>query len=113
LSFTNPNGIDPFNRGYISVHIQACDYFLSPDFTKGKGALSIRPKIRLKFGVFHMTNGTVFSGWLNQLVPGHHVQISSENTRENVLLLLELFDDSEVEYDETLSGDDDFFFQRS
>jgi len=46
-------------------------------------------------------------------------QVSSENTnsktRENmkmadsVLLLLELFDDSEVEYDEILSGDDDLF----
>ena len=30
-----------------------------------------------------------------------------------VLLLLELFDDSEVEYDGILSGDDDFFFQPS
>jgi len=28
---------------------------------------------------------------------------------EIVLLLLELFDDSEVEYDEILSGDDEFF----
>ena len=48
-------------------------------------------------------------------------QVSRENTnsktRENmkmadsVLLLLEFFDDSEAEYDEILSGDDDF--QRS
>ena len=41
------------------------------------------------------------------------LQVSSENTnsktRENVLLLLELFDDSEVEYDRILSGEDDFF----
>jgi len=40
-------------------------------------------------------------------------QVSSENTnsktRENVLLLRELFDDSEVEYDGILSGDDDVF----
>jgi len=41
-----------------------------------------------------MTNGTVFSGWLKKPFPG----------------LLELFDDSEVEYDEILSGDDQLFF---
>ena len=51
-------------------------------------------------------------GWSN---PSQVVtfQVSSENTnsktRENVLLLLELLDDSEVEYDGILRGDDDFF----
>jgi len=30
-----------------------------------------------------------------------------------MLLLLELFDDSEAEYDGILSGDEDFFFHRS
>jgi len=27
----------------------------------------------LKFWAFHMMNGMVFFGWLNQPVPGHHV----------------------------------------
>ena len=59
-----------------------------------------------------------FSGWLNQPVPRHHVPsfarkmqtVTRENMADSVLLLLELFDDSEVEYDEILSGDDQLFF---
>ena len=34
--------------------------------TNRLGALSIRPKFR----VFHVTNGTVFSSWLDQAFPG-------------------------------------------
>ena len=61
-----------------------------------------------------MTNGTVFSVGRTNPSQAMTFQVPSENTisktRENVLLLLMLFEDSEVENDRILSGDDDFFF---
>ena len=71
----------------------------------------------LKFRVFYATNGTVFSGsgWTNQsqII---RFQVSRENTRSNVglsyicLLVLGLFDDSEVEMNGVLGGGDNITF---
>jgi len=38
-----------------------------------RGAFHSTKNSGLKFRAFPMTNGTVFSGLLNQPVPGHHV----------------------------------------
>ena len=52
----------------------------------------------LKFQVFYGKNGTVFSGWLDQPVPGHHVpssawkyEINKKENKQMTLCLLYFF----------------------
>ena len=82
------------------------------------GAFHSTKNSGLKFLVFHVTNGTVFSVWLGQVDPGQHVpsfprkyEINQGKTNMAdslpLLLALELLDDSEVELNDVLGEDDD------
>ena len=72
----------------------------------------------MKSRVFHVTNGTVFSGWLDQAALAHHVpsfaKIRNKQKGKQImadclphLLALELHDDSEVKISGVLGEDDD------
>ena len=49
-------------RAYLSRILDIWDTFHSTGYSG------------LRFWIFHVTNGTVFSGWLDQPVPGPHVK---------------------------------------
>ena len=72
----------------------------------------------MKFRVFHVTNGTVFSGWFEPSRPSPsrtNFRAKIRNKQGNqkmadslsILLALELLDDYEVEISEVLDEDDD------
>ena len=73
----------------------------------------------MKFRVFHLTNGTVFSGWFEPSRPSpsrtKNFRAKIPNKQGNqkmtdslsILLALELLDDYKVEISEVLDEDDD------
>ena len=77
-----------------------------------RGSLYSTKYSDLKFLVFHATNGIVFPDWLNQPVPGHHVPVffGENKRRTDVLLALELLEDSQVEINDLLSKFDEITF---
>ena len=52
---------------------------IGPLMARTMGAFHSTKYSGLKFRVFHVTNGTEFSGWLDQAVPGHHVSSFARN----------------------------------
>ena len=85
---------------------------------KAKGAFHSTKNSGMKFRVFHVTNGTVFSGWFEPSRPSPsrtNFRAKIRNKQGNqkmadsssILLALELLDDYEVEISEVLEEDDD------
>ena len=93
-------------------------YSLFPLSTKTKGAFHSTKNCGMKFRVFHVTNGTVFSGWFEPSRPrssrtNFRAKIPNKQGNQkmadslSILLALELLDDYEVEISEELGEDDD------
>ena len=83
-----------------------------------RGAFHSTKNSGMKFRVFHVTNGTVFSGWFepSRPSPSHtNFRAKIRNKQGNqkmadslsILLALELLDDYEVEISEVLDEDED------
>ena len=126
------SGVDCIYRSFpVGVRIQ-CDvtqlmYFRLAEFSFQEleikeadigGAFHSTKNSGMKFRVFHVTNGTVFSGWFEPSRPSPsrtNFRAKIRNKQGNqkmadslsILLALELLDDYEVEISEVLDEDDD------
>ena len=102
-------------KSYVSL---VTGLVLSPIGSKTMGAFHSTKNSGIKFRVFHVTNGTVFSGWFEPSRPSpsrtnFRAKIPNKQGNQkmadslSILLALELLDDYEVEISEVLDEDND------